>query len=443
MKQLSEQVGKPLSIVLVEDDPGDAALIQYTFKYDHGNSTLAWVESLAQLTHTLTGATSSPDVILLDLSLSDASGIQTVLACKQIAGGVPIVVLTGFDDADFSLEVLEAGAQDYLIKGKIDADALHRAIRYAISRAKLEQRLVISEERMAAAIEGAKLGVWEWLFQENAFIYSDRWLATLGYKRENAGVPQSVAEWFAQIHPDDLERVEATIERHVQGDEPNYQCEFRMRHQDGHWVWVFESGHLVSRSADGRPLRMVGVQQDISKRKAMEAQLTQLAMYDELTGLLNRRSFMDLAGRELARLKRKGGYAVCVVMLDLDRFKGINDTFGHGAGDAVLIHFAEAVTRELRQTDVFARLGGEEFVVVLPDTDLAGGEIAAQKLRAAVEAMQVPIESLPTPLTVTTSVGLARMRDDDLLPDGALARADSALYEAKKNGRNQVCVNHE
>ncbi|WP_447927323.1 diguanylate cyclase [Vreelandella sp. EE27] len=443
MKQSSKQVGKPLSIVLVEDDPGDAALIQYTFKYDHGDSTLTWVESLARLTDFLTQAASFPDVILLDLSLSDASGIQTVLACKQIASGVPIVVLTGFDDADFSLEVLEAGAQDYLIKGKIDADSLHRAIRYAISRAKLEQRLVISEERMAAAIEGAKLGVWEWLLQENAFIYSDRWLATLGYQREHADLPKSVEEWFAQIHPEDGDRVEATIARHTQGEEPNYQCEFRMRHRDGHWVWVFESGHLVSRSADGRPLRMVGVQQNISERKAMEAQLTQLAMYDELTGLLNRRSFMDLARRELARLKRNDGYAVCVVMLDLDRFKSVNDTYGHGAGDAVLKQFSATVTRQLRQTDVFARLGGEEFVVVLSDTDLAGAEIAAEKLRASVEAMQVPLECVNSPLKVTTSIGVARMQGSDSLPDGALARADSALYEAKKAGRNQVCVHHE
>ncbi|UYF99728.1 diguanylate cyclase [Halomonas sp. GD1P12] len=435
------QIPRQLSIVLVEDDPGDATLIQYTFKYDHQESELIWVESLTALADALERASRLPDVILLDLSLPDTSGIQTVLTCKQTVGAIPIVVLTGYDDAEFSLQVLEAGAQDYLIKGNIDADSLNRAIRYAMSRAKLEQRLVLSEERMAAAINGGKLGVWDWLFDSQTFIYSDRWLETLGYHRDDADLPTDANAWFMRVHSEDRERIELAIERHVQGENAHYECEFRMQHRSGHWVWVLESGHIVSRDASGKPLRMVGVQQDISARKAMEAELTRLAMHDELTGQLNRRSFMDLAERELARVKRKPGYVTCMVMLDLDRFKSVNDRYGHGAGDAVLKRFADTVSAELRKMDVFGRLGGEEFAVMLPDTDVSGAQVAAEKLRRAVEAMTVRVPSFGEPLKVTTSIGVAVLKSSDILPDSALARADSALYEAKNSGRNQVCIN--
>ena len=435
------QTSSQLSIVLVEDDPGDAALIQYIFKYDHRESELVWVDSLSALGNSLQESTSPPDVVLLDLSLPDTSGIQTVLTCKQTVGTIPIVVLTGYDDAEFSLQVLEAGAQDYLIKGKIDADSLNRAIRYAISRAKLEQRLVLSEERMAAAIEGGNLGVWDWLFDRNEFIYSERWLATLGYGREYADLPQSADEWLDCVHPEDMATLKSAIDSHLKGEKASYQCEFRMKHRDGQWIWVFESGHIISRDLKGNPLRLVGVQQDISERKAMEAELTRLAMHDELTGQLNRRSFMNLAERELARVKRKPDYVTCMVMFDLDRFKSVNDRYGHGAGDAVLKRFADTVSAELRKMDVFGRLGGEEFAVMLPDTDVSGAQVAAEKLRRAVEAMAIPVAGLDEPLKVTTSIGVAVLKSSDTLPDSALARADIALYEAKNSGRNRICIN--
>lgn len=187
---------------------------------------------------------------------------------------------------------------------------------------------------------------------------------------------------------------------------------------------------------------MVGVQQDISERKAMEERLTHLAMHDELTGLYNRRRFMECADQEYGRLKRQADYQVGALMLDLDRFKQVNDTYGHVAGDQVLKYFAETVKGQLRENDVFGRLGGEEFAILLPHTELKGCERAAEKVRAAVEAMRVPLENGKM-ISITTSVGLTMMLKDDMRPDGAFARADKALYEAKHGGRNQVAVQLE
>ena len=429
-----------LSVLLVEDDPGDAGLIKYTLKYDQTGNQLAWVESFSALKQFFEEQQAKPDVILLDLNLPDSTGIATVHACKRLSRSTPIVVLTGHDDTEFALQALEAGAQDYLAKGSLDADSLSRTMRYAISRAKLEERLIISEERMAAAIEGGKLGVWDWLFDRNQFVFSDRWLATVGFKSDSPDLPGNADEWLERIHPEDRPSYELAVERHLSGELPNYQCEFRLRHRDGHWVWLFESGHIIERDANGKPIRMVGVQQDISERKAMEERLTHLAMRDELTGLLNRRSFMNIADREYGRIKRQKDYSVGILMLDLDKFKQVNDTYGHAAGDEVLKRFAHAVTEQLRENDVFARLGGEEFAVLLPHTEQEGVEKAAGKLRAAVEALSIDIDEAQV-IQVTTSIGVTMMHPGDERPDGGLARADKALYDAKHSGRNRFCVN--
>lgn len=429
-----------LSVLLVEDDPGDAGLIKYTLKYDQTGNHLAWVESFSALEQFFAEQQAKPDVILLDLNLPDSTGIETVHACKRLSRSTPIVVLTGHDDTEFALQALEAGAQDYLAKGSLDADSLSRTMRYAISRAKLEERLIISEERMSAAIEGGKLGVWDWLFDRNEFVFSDRWLATVGFKSDSPDLPRNADEWLERIHPEERPSFELAVERHLSGELPNYQCEFRFRHRDGHWVWLFESGHIIERDANGKPLRMVGVQQDISERKAMEERLTHLAMRDELTGALNRRSFMNIADREYGRIKRQKEYSVGILMLDLDKFKQVNDTYGHAAGDEVLKRFSHVVTEQLRENDVFARLGGEEFAVLLPHTEQEGVKKAAEKLRAAVEALNIDIEEARV-IQVTTSIGVTMMHPGDERPDGGLARADKALYDAKHSGRNRCCVN--
>ena len=204
---------------------------------------------------------------------------------------------------------------------------------------------------------------------------------------------------------------------------------------DGSWPWQFVSGHVVSWNGD-QPERMVGIQQDISERKELEAQLTELAMHDALTGLFNRRSFMDAMNREYALVRRDESYSVGLLMLDIDHFKAVNDTHGHGVGDEVLKAFSQTVSNTLRETDILGRLGGEEFAIVLPDTGIKGLRCVAEKVRAAIEAMEVRVGGID--VRVTTSIGIASLLNSDPRPDGALVRADQALYAAKQAGRNRV-----
>ncbi|MDR5897573.1 diguanylate cyclase [Halomonas vilamensis] len=425
-----------LSIVLVEDEPGDAGLIRYSLKFSGNEHDVHWVSSLEALDTHLRAAAASPDVILLDLNLPDSSGLDTISRCKAMARETPIVVLTGHDDMKFSLKALEAGAQDYLIKDGVEAEALLRAIRYAMERHQLEKRLQESEELMMAAIEGGSLGIWEWNLITDACYTSERLLKNVGFDADDDAAPVTLSQWLALTHPDDTSAVEQALNRHINGEAPRYQHEFRLKHKQGHWVWVFESGHLVGRDAKGNPERMVGIQQDISSRKEMEEQLRNLAMHDPLTGLFNRRSFMEAMDSEYGRVKRRDHYHTSILMLDIDHFKHVNDTYGHAAGDDILKTFAHTIADNLRENDVFGRLGGEEFAILLPDTDQAGSDHVAEKVRAAIEAMRV--QAAGVTIKITTSVGVAMLSANDNRPDGALARADAALYRAKESGRNRV-----
>lgn len=197
--------------------------------------------------------------------------------------------------------------------------------------------------------------------------------------------------------------------------------------------------HLVATPVidDGRRLGAEVVFVDISARKAMEAELTRLATTDALTGVANRRYFMVQAETELARVQRFGETAA-VMMLDLDFFKKINDTYGHAVGDAVLVAFAGLMRHAVRKVDHLGRLGGEEFAILLPGSSLDDAGKLAERLGQATAMQAVAAEGHEIPVTV--SIGIARMLATDSSPDQALARADAALYRAKAAGRNCVMV---
>jgi diguanylate cyclase (GGDEF)-like protein/PAS domain S-box-containing protein len=180
--------------------------------------------------------------------------------------------------------------------------------------------------------------------------------------------------------------------------------------------------------------------QDISRQKMLEAELTRLATTDELTGLANRRHFLEQMDMELSRIHRFSEPAA-LLMLDLDHFKRINDTHGHAWGDATLRAFAKILLRHLRKTDLAGRLGGEEFALLLPGTGLESARCFAEELRRRVSGMTLEIGQRAVKITV--SIGIARLDRDDVLTDAALARADAALYRAKESGRDRVELQSE
>ena len=196
-------------------------------------------------------------------------------------------------------------------------------------------------------------------------------------------------------------------------------------------------------AADGTPQFLVCITLDITERKlaqaallASEKELLVLATTDALTKLPNRRQFLVRLAEEFARVQRFGNQRCSVLMLDLDHFKRVNDTHGHAVGDAVLKHFAQLMGKALRKFDLAARVGGEEFAVILPGCDLAAARASADRLREIVA--NTPLVHDGKTISVTVSIGAASMISSDSEADQTLIRADEALYRAKENGRNQV-----
>jgi diguanylate cyclase (GGDEF)-like protein/PAS domain S-box-containing protein len=176
---------------------------------------------------------------------------------------------------------------------------------------------------------------------------------------------------------------------------------------------------------------------DISENKKTEDELLRLAATDPLTGAFNRREFTSLADQESQRANRYNR-PLAIMMLDLDHFKKLNDTYGHAAGDKALQRFTTLCCNALRTVDIFGRWGGEEFVTLLPETDAEGAVVIAERLRKLVSQNSLIYNNQK--ISFTTSIGIAQYRSGELTVEGPLSRADSAVYDAKKAGRNRISV---
>jgi len=205
---------------------------------------------------------------------------------------------------------------------------------------------------------------------------------------------------------------------------------------DGSRVWVSWAVRPLA-APDGTAQEIMFVGMDVTARKAMEARLMELATADPLTGVANRRHFLEKAEAEVQRAARYG-HPLSLALMDLDHFKKVNDTHGHHVGDEALQHFCRVLGSMLRDVDLVGRIGGEEFAVLLPETDLAQASRAAERMRAALEASPVPAESGPLPLTL--SAGVATYGPGAGTIDALLQKADAAMYQAKSAGRNQVAT---
>jgi diguanylate cyclase (GGDEF)-like protein/PAS domain S-box-containing protein len=232
-------------------------------------------------------------------------------------------------------------------------------------------------------------------------------------------------------HPDDLAADAEDGERFERGETDVSRTEKRYRHRNGAWIWVNQHSGLI-RDDSGVPDYMITQVVDITQRRAAQEQLTHQALHDPLTGLPNRRLFLDRLDQGLARAKRRGG-RVALLYLDLDRFKVINDSFGHATGDLVLIESARRLHALIRSSDTLARLGGDEFVLLVDDL-VEPEEIGAIALRIS-EALSQPITVPPgVAVSVTTSIGIRIGYEHDA-GSVLLRDADTALYRAKERGR--------
>ncbi len=291
-----------LSVLVVEDNPGDYDLVvEYLSEVSNATYHFSHCISLQETSEALKDTVI--DIILLDLSLPDSNGIDTVSNVRNLVNTVPIIVITGTDNDDLGERAIQQGAQEYLSKNELSGRMLARVIKYAI------------------------------------------------------------------------------------------------------------------------------------KRKKMEEKLEKLALTDPLTELYNRRYFFERGWNEYVRARRYEHH-LAIIMLDLDFFKKINDNHGHACGDMVLMKVANLFSQSLRDVDLVARFGGEEFIILIPETDHEGVEFVAERIRQ--EIYDTPMEHNGKNFNISASLGVAFIEDVIGDFETMINQADIALYCAKENGRNRT-----
>ena len=247
-----------------------------------------------------------------------------------------------------------------------------------------------------------------------------------GYDSEDE--QEEVVGYDLWVHPEKRDAMMDRLRRDGRVDE----VEMEARSRTGRRFWMMQSAVIVP--FRGQMVAMVAGT-DINMRKKAEDELRRLANTDSLTGIYNRRAFYDKAALERARSDRYG-WPLTILLADLDHFKKVNDTHGHVVGDVALQHFIACTQRELRPSDVFARMGGEEFCIMLTGTDMAGAMAVAERIRATTERQ--PLTGAGhAPVRLTVSMGVAVWRKGEIL-DSVLKRVDDALYASKFAGRNRV-----
>lgn len=281
-------------------------------------------------------------------------------------------------------------------------------------------------------------GLWEINLQTNEVYISSEFKRIMDFPAEKTHF--GLGEWQQQIHLDDCVAVMDIMNAHLRGEIPRFDAEYRLQTFSGEYVWVHDQGRVYERDARQQPLRMVGMVQDISAAKAQEVLLRRQASHDYLTDLLNRRAGYMHFRKQLSYAQRYGRQ-FSVSLIDLDHFKSINDTYGHQVGDQVLKHLVAGISEQLRQSDTLMRWGGEEFLLLLPNTDSDGAFQLVEQLRKRVAEQPMPLSD--GEVQYTFSAGVASFPQHAEQMDMLIKAADDALYVAKSAGRNQVSVSDE
>ena len=373
----------------------------------------------------------APDLLIIDVMLmGENDGIETAARIRTFSNIPIVLIFSSTDEQTISRAHLTAPSA-CLIR-PIAESQLHFAVQMALSNYQTEEKLRKSEERYKLATDATNDGIWDWDLKADEIYYSPRWKIMLGYNEDE--VWTSPKEWLKRIHADDMKQFEGDLASNINGSSQRLECEYRMKHSDGSDVWILTRG-LILRDKNGIAYRITGSQTDITNRKMEEERLNYDALHDSLTGLPNRVLFMDRLAFRLESTKRHPDELFGVLYLDLDRFKVVNDSLGHSAGDQLLITMATRIQRCLRPEDTVSRLGGDEFAILLYDVQNVEDAVrVSDRIRGSVIATTLlgSVERSPT-----ASIGIAMFNKRYEKSEEILRDADLAMYRAKTLGRNR------
>ena len=369
----------------------------------------------------------NPDLALMDIVLE--GNMDGIDAAGQIYSslGIPVVYLTAYADEERLQRVKISEPFGYILK-PFEERELHTTIETALYKHKMEKALKASEERYRTIIENIEDGYFEVDLAGNLTFFNDSIYQTLGYSRDELKGMNN-REYTT---PETSRKMYHIFNRIYRTGNPERVTDYEIIKKDGTTL-VLELSTSLMRDVSGQPIGFRGVARDITDRKLAEEKLAYMATHDSLTGLPNRALFNDRLTLALTHARRNQK-KLAVMLLDLDRFKVVNDSLGHKVGDLLLQGVGKRLTGLLRKGDTIARMGGDEFLFLLPEITWA--EAAATVAQKILETFQEPFSIEANELKITTSVGVAIYPDDGEDVDELLKNVDIAMYHAKEKGRN-------
>jgi len=427
--------GEGINVLLIEDNSQEAEIVRLYLakRYSH-KYVVRHVRSVSGALNDL-GSGRRPSVILLDLHLPDTKGLEGFKHIAGAAPSVPIIILTNCNEERTAASAVRAGAQDYLIKREVNAALLHRAILYAIERQRAEQALMKVKERYALAVAGANDCIWDWEASSDTAYFSPRWHDLVGLAPD--AVVNRLQDWFERVHPEDVAELRQIVSARPEAERRHFEHEHRLRHEKGDYIWVYARGVILA-DESGKAVRMAGSISSIAKRKETENQLIHRALHDALTGLPNRVLFIDRLQQALRRFKRDNQLRFAVLYFDLDRFKFINDSLGHSAGDSLLVSVARRLMSVIRPGDTVARMGGDEFAVLV--SDIEDESDTAQVAERIHTLFQKEFSIAGRGIYTSVSIGIAVVAKQYQSPEELLRDADLAMYRAKRSESENTAI---
>ncbi len=393
-----------------------------------------------------------PDVVVLDALMPGLDGFETCKALRELAGfeSLPVLMLTGLDDDASINRAYEAGATDFFVKST-QWSLLAGRLRYLLRSSRTRLELERSKSKLARAQDLARMGSFDWRRKQGSLLFSTEGLRVLGLGPDEA---PALRRLLRMLTPEDRAGLMSVLHG-VYAHNSVLATDIPMTLDDGRQRIIHteaepefnEHGHLVG---------YTGIVQDVTDRRIAEDKIRHLANFDVLTGLPNRRQLIWRAERALEHAKRLG-HQVGLLLIDLDRFKVINDTLGHGAGDDLLMEVARRLrscvrhsdqvmetslesmaSRSHRTLEAVGRLGGDEFVALLPEVaDESDAERVAMRV---LDLMREPIHVGGQECFVTASVGIALFPRDGITVADLIRNSDMAMYSVKSQGRNNLSL---
>jgi len=434
------------TVWVVDDDISMRMLIQEALldmgfdvrAFASGTQTINAFKALAE-----TVTEDTPDIILADIQMPGVNGFQLCSIIKSMPeyNMLPIIMVTGIDDSESIDRAYACGAMDFIIK-PVNWTILKHRLHFVLQASDALQLAKRNTERLERAEKIAALGHLDWDIQAKCIQASDQIFRIFDIEPQS---PERFYTTFYQaIHQEDRLQVEMVVNRSVvTGEDINVGC--RLSLHDGSERHVQLQGE-VHRDHKGMADYIFATLDDTSDHKKYEEMINRLAYYDEITGIPNRSLFKEHLKLALHQAKRTGTQ-LAVMFLDLDHFKGINDTLGHQAGDMVLKIVAERLSASVRTSDIasrltgqastIARLGGDEFTVLLTDLDDAKhASLVVERIQKAMtEAMLIEGQMIH----MSFSIGVSAYPADGQSAATLLKHADVAMYYSKKHGRNRHC----